>query len=128
MGLNNVVVRTIEYQNDNELYIKLNQLMEYRVGTAVQKMKVGQLQIIEDGKAMAYLEPDESVIQVRFLFDGEEMRFPDSPRREVFLTMDKVKMIDQNGELMLCDKAYEVQSVVFCMDTAGIPFIEINIE
>ena len=128
MGLNNMVVRTIEYQNDNELYMKLNQLMEYRVGTAVQKMKVGQLQIIEDGKAMAYLEPDESVIQVRFLIDGEEMRFPDSPRREVFMTMDKVKMIDQNGELMLCDKAYEVQSVVFCMDTAGIPFIEINIE
>ena len=128
MGLNNMVVRTIEYQNDNELYMKLNQLMEYRVGTAVQKMKVGQLQIIEDGKAMAYLEPDESVIQVRFLIDGEEMRFPDSPRREVFMTMDKVKMIDQNGELMLCDRAYEVQSVVFCMDTAGIPFIEINIE
>lgn len=128
MGLNNIVVRTIEYQNDNELYMKLNQLMEYRVGTAVQKMKVGQLQIIEDGKAMAYLEPDESVVQVRFLIDGEEMRFQDSPRREVFLTMDKVKMIDQNGELMLCDKAYEVQSVVFCMDTAGIPFIEINIE
>ena len=128
MGLNNMVVRTIEYQNDNELYMKLNQLMEYRVGTAVQKMKVGQLQIIEDGKAVAYLEPDESVVQVRFLFDGEEIRFPDSPRREVFLTMDKVKMIDQNGELMLCDKAYEVQSVVFCMDTAGIPFIEINIE
>lgn len=128
MGLNNMVVRTIEYQNDNELYMKLNQLMEYRVGTAVQKMKVGQLQIIEDGKAVAYLEPDESVVQVRFLFDGEEIRFPDSPRREVFLTMDKVKMIDQNGELMLCEKAYEVQSVVFCMDTAGIPFIEINIE
>lgn len=128
MGLNNIVVRTIEYQNDNELYMRLNQLMEYRVGTAVQKMKVGQLQIIEDGKAVAYLEPDESVVQVRFLFDGEEIRFPDSPWREVFMTMDKVKMIDQNGELMLCDKAYEVQSVVFCMDTAGIPFIEINIE
>lgn len=128
MGLNNMVVRTIEYQNDNELYMKLNQLMEYRVGTAVQKMKVGQLQIIEDGKAMAYLELDESVVQVRFLFDGEEIRFPDSPRREVFMTMDEVKMIDQNGELMLCDKAYEVQSVVFCMDTAGIPFIDINIE
>ena len=62
------------------------------------------------------------------MFDGEEIRFPDSPRREVFLTMDEVKMIDQNGELMLCDKAYEVQSVVFCIDKAGIPFIEINVE
>lgn len=126
--MNNVVVRTIEYESDNQLYARLNELMEYRVETAVQKMRVVSLQVVENGKALAYLEPDRSVLQVRFLVDGEELRFMDSPSRYSFMTMEEVRMIDQNGELMICDKAYEVQSAVFCVDTAGIPFIDINLQ
>lgn len=62
MGLSNIVVRTIEYGSDNELYVKLNEFMEYKGATAVQRMRVVQLQVIEEGKAVAYLEPDQSVM------------------------------------------------------------------
>ena len=84
--------------------------------------------MIESGKMLTYLEPDRSVLQVRFLVDGEELRFMDSPSRYSFMTMEEIRMIDQNGELKICDEAYEVQSVVFCVDTAGIPFVEINVQ
>lgn len=128
--MNNIVVRTLEYKSDSDLYCQINRFMECRFegATAVQKMKMVQLQVIEEGKAVAYLEPDYTVLQVRFLIDGEELRFPDSPCRTTFMSMEQVRMINEQGELRLCDRAYEVQSVVFSVDTAGVPFVDIEIQ
>lgn len=129
MGKINNVVKIMEFRNDLDLYHQIDKFMctDYEKHWRISKpYKVTNINLIDENRALVYLEEDLNVLQVHFFnSDGEELLPQDEPHREEFLTYQEVQLISELGSLKFDDTEYDVEDIKYEINSYGTRCINI---
>ena len=130
MGKINNVVKIIEFKDDMDLYNQIDMYMStdrerhWRIN---KPYKVTSINLINEHKALVYLEEDLNVLQVHFFnsSNGEELLPEDEPHTEEFLTYQEVQLISELGSIKFDDTEYDVEDIKYEINSYGTRCINI---
>ena len=129
MGKINNIVKIIEFTDDMDLYNQIDRYMntDYEKRWRISKpYRIQNINLIDEHKALVYLEEDLNVLQVHF-FDskGNELLPEDEPHREEFLTYEEVQLISELGSLKFDETDYDVEEIKYEINSYGTRCINI---
>lgn len=129
MGKINNIVKIIEFTDDMDLYNQIDRYMntDYEKRWRISKpYRIQNINLIDEHKALVYLEEDLNVLQVHF-FDskGNELLPEDEPHREEFLTYEEVQLISDLGSLKFDETDYDVEEIKYEINSYGTRCINI---
>lgn len=129
MGKINNIVKIIEFTDDMDLYNQIDRYMntDYEKRWRISKpYRIQNINLIDEHKALVYLEEDLNVLQVHFFnSDGEELIPEDEPHREEFLTYEEVQLISELGSLTFDNTDYDVEEIKYEINSYGTRCINI---
>lgn len=129
MGKINNVVKIMEFKDDMDLYNQIDRYMStdregyWRIN---KPYKVTNINLIDEHKALVYLEEDLNVLQVHFFnANGEELLPEDEPHTEEFLTYQEVQLISELGSIKFDETEYDVEDIKYEINSYGTRCINI---
>lgn len=133
MGKINNIVKIMEFKDDMDLYSQIDKFMctdyEKRHWRINKPYKVTNINLIDEHKALVYLEEDLNVLQVHFFnSDGEELLPEDEPHTEEFLTYQEVQLISELGSIKFDDTEYDVEDIKYEINSYGTRCINIYLK
>lgn len=129
MGKINNIVKMIEFRDDLDLYSKLDQWMssDYDRFNISKPYKVTSINLINENRALVYLEEDLSVVQVHFFCNGEEIIPEDEPHSEEFLTYNEIELINELGSVTIEEREYDVEEIKYTINSFGTRSVNIYV-
>lgn len=129
MGKINNVVKIIQFTDDMDLYNQIDKYMntDYEKRWRISKpYRIQSINLIDEHKALVYLEEDLNVLQVHF-FDskGNELLPEDEPHTEEFLTYEEVQLISDLGSVRFDEIDYDVEEIKYEINSFGTRCINI---
>lgn len=118
----NNIVRIIDFSDENDLYFKLDRLMctdgdSWNVSKAY---RLEHLELIGENRAIAYLEEDLNLIQVRF-FDMEgNVILPEmEPHDAEYMTYKELELVSDLGEIKIDGRDYIIEDKKYEINEYG---------
>lgn len=112
----NNIVKVIEFDDDDDLFWKLDRYMStdrLRIKTS-KAYRVRDIKLIDEHKALAYLEEDLDVLQVRFFnSNGEELLPLDEPHTEEYMTFQELQFISDLGSITFEETEYDIDEIKY---------------
>lgn len=129
MGKINNVVKIVDFTDDMDLYNQIDKYMntDFERRWRVSKpYRIQSINLIDEHRALVYLEEDLNVLQVHF-FDskGNELLPEDEPHREEFLTYEEVQLISDLGSVRFDETDYDVEEIKYEINSFGTRCINI---
>lgn len=124
MGKINNVVRVIDFNNGMDLYAQIDKLMctdHDKIWRMDKPYRVQSINLIEDNKALVYLEEDLNVLPVHFFnAAGEKILPEDEPHTEEYMTYQEIQFINDLGSLILDGTEYDVEDIKYEINSFGV--------
>lgn len=129
MGKINNVVKIIDFTDDMDLYNQIDKYMntDFERRWRISKpYRIQSINLIDEHRALVYLEEDLNVLQVHF-FDskGNELLPEDEPHTEEFLTYEEVQLISDLGSVRFDETDYDVEEIKYEINSFGTRCINI---
>lgn len=129
MGKINNVVKIVDFTDDMDLYNQIDKYMntDFEKRWRISKpYRIQSINLIDEHRALVYLEEDLNVLQVHF-FDskGNELLPEDEPHTEEFLTYEEVQLISDLGSVRFDETDYDVEEIKYEINSFGTRCINI---
>lgn len=124
MGKINNVVRVIDFNNEIDLYTQIDKLMctDYdKIWRMDKPYRVQSINLIDEHKALVYLEEDLNVLPVHFFYAAGKKILPeDEPHTEEYMTYQEIQFINELGSLILDGTEYDVEDIKYEINSFGV--------
>lgn len=118
----NNIVKMIEFTDENDLFWKLDRYMSTDRSRAKESKayRVKDIKLIDEHRAMVYLEEDLNVLQVRFFNSrGEELLPLDEPHTEEYMTFQELQFISDLGSITFEETEYDIDEIKYEINSYG---------
>ena len=119
----NNAVRIVSFSDENELYRKMEKELVSCFGEEDARCyRLKNLDMLDKNHAILYFEEDMEKIMVKFMKNGELLRFEDTLDDINYFFINELKLIDELGTVTICEKEYEVDEIKYEITSDGCRF------